>query len=210
MPFTLEKFASLRPYLFHLTDRENLSLLRGSCALLPASDLFELAKESNWTRQKRRQHVEVVVNGHRVRVRDQAPLHEGNMALSSGWTFADFIANLNQRVFFWPGKRDGSPIAYGVRHYERYADERPVILRIPSASLFASNSTLPPEFCRYNSGSPRWTYGHASPRGVNTFVSCDIADFAAAQVVEVTFPGNVELPQPIQISDSYDGPWETL
>lgn len=210
MSFTLEDFARKRPYLFHLTSKDNLSCLRIHRSISPASDLFERAGEPDWTRQKRRTHVKIVVDGQSLSVRDQAPLHAGNMALTEGWSFPDFIAHLNRRVFFWPGSKNGLPIAYGVRHYERYAAEHPVVLRISTHALFTANNGLTPEFCRYNSGSPRWTYGRASPRGTSTFAPCDQADFGAANVVEVTFPGTVKLSAQVEMGASPAGPWIPL
>jgi hypothetical protein len=210
MPFTLQDFAAKRPCVFHLTARSNLDLLRKQHILSSASLLFEEADCPNWLSEKRRKHVEVAVAGRKVIVRDQAPLHLGNMKLDDGWSFGDFIAHVNQRVFFWPGGKDGLLIDYGRRHYERYAEEAPVILRINTAELFATNDSVVPEFCRFNSGSPRCSNGKKSPRGANTFVTCDTADFGGGKVVEVTFPGRVTLPNAVEVGDSPNGPWTRL
>ena len=131
------------------------------------------------------------------------------MELSSGWTFERFVAHLNSRVFFWPGTTAG-PIAYGVRHFKRYVDEKPVLLRVLLVDLVAVNSATSPEFCRFNSGSPRWTRGVPSPRGPETFVRAGHARFRAAQVVEVTFPGRVVLPWNAEVGPSPQGPWRPL
>jgi hypothetical protein len=113
MAFTLSNFAVKRPYLFHLTARANLDVMRQRSAILPASSLFGEAGQSTWLREKRRHHVDIAIGELKIKVRDQAPLHAGNMKLSGGWNFADFIAHLNARVFFWPGKPDAAGIARG-------------------------------------------------------------------------------------------------
>lgn len=209
MPFTPDEFALRRPYLFHLTDRGNLRFLKHMPRLLPAGTLLEKAGRADWIRRKRDHHVDVVVDGISMRIRDQAPLHKGNMQLGDGWSFEDFVARLNGRVFFWPGTAVGAVIANGARHFARYAHEAPVVLRAKTADLFARND-VPPEFCRYNSGSPRWTRGSASPRGETTFVGGADAPYGVPQVVEVTFPAAVELPNTIEVADSPAGPWTSL
>ena len=124
-------------------------------------------------------------------LRDQAPLREGNAALDGGWTFADLVEDLNGRVFFWPGT-ERRPIPDGQRHFERYADESIAVLMVDTTALFAANGGA--TFCRYNSGSPRWSGGRPSPRGPGTFVAAADAPFTAGQVVEVTFRNTVVLP----------------
>jgi hypothetical protein len=116
---------------------------------------------------------------------------------------------LNDRVFFWPGISSG-PISFGVRHFESYVADQPVILRVSTGALFDSNARARPSFCRFNSGSPRCSNGAASPRGPNTFVSCSKADFAPCNVAEVTFREKVVLPLTIEVSESISGSWRLL
>lgn len=210
MAFTLPQFESARPYLFHLTAREHLGALTDARQLVPASLMLEAANAARWHREKRRNHVRIRVSGRDIDLRDQKPLHQGNVALAAGWTFEDLLAHLNRRVFFWPGRSSGQPIAYGVRHFERYASERPAILRVCTTDLFTLNQHVVPEFCKYNSGSPRCTNGRPSPRGPDTFLPCDEAPFTAGSVVEVTFPAPIRLPDSTQVGDSINGPWRLL
>jgi hypothetical protein len=158
---------------------------------------------------RRREHVAVTVDGETVLLRDQAPLHAGNMQLDPGWNFAQFVRHLNDRVFFWPGSA-GGPISYGLRHFGRYAPEAPKILRVPFDSLIAANPHLELLFCRYNSGSPRWSRGVAAPRGSTTFVSSTDAAFRPAQVVEVTALHHVQLPSDTAHGQLPQGPWNPL
>jgi hypothetical protein len=146
------------------------------------------------------------MNGQSIDVRDQQPLYQGKTRLEGGWTFADLIRQLNERVFFWPGW-EHKPISYGERHFERYVGDQPAIIRIRTKELFDANSTASPLFCKYNSGSPRTTQGLGSPRGPNTFVECHSATYTASNVVEVTFVKMVRLPDVIESADSPFGPW---
>src|SRR5439155_7137821 len=100
-------------------------------------------------------------------IRDQWPLYAGNIALEARCSFEDIIQLLNERVFFWPGWHTG-PIGYGRRHFERYENESPAILRVPTEKLYAANSDASPQYCRYNSGLPRCSNGLGRPRGTST------------------------------------------
>jgi hypothetical protein len=209
MSFTLEALTVRRSFLYHLTDSRNLQRIRTTRHLESASRIFHAAGEGVAVRTRRRAGLIVEVDGVPVYIRDQAPLHAGNMQLERGWAFEDFVAHLNARVFFWPGN-DTGPISYGVRHYQRYAEDCPVILRVPTRALFSENAGRVALFCRWNSGSPRCTYGRKSPRTAKTFVDADDADYRASQVVEVTFEDLVCLPESTQLGDVPWGPWRAL
>src|SRR5262249_48751140 len=137
-------------------------------------------------RKRRHEHCQIIIGKTEILIRDQAPLHRGNMELQDGCTYEDFIESINGRIFFWPGTATG-PISYGVRHFERYRNEHPVILRVSLQSLLVENPAVTPKFCRYNSGSPRCSNGYKSPRGPKTFVSAQEFDGTPSNVVEVTF-----------------------
>lgn len=209
MPFSLDQYGALRPYLFHLTAAANLPLFARSRRLHSAADLMREAGRSDLLTVRRRAHTPIGIGSETVWLRDQSPLHAGNMALEPNWSFERFVEYLNQRVFFWPGTAAG-PISYGMRHFERYVAEQPVILRVPLASLFSANPGITLEFSRCNSGSPRYNRGNAGPRGGRTFSSCADATFRAAHVVEVTALGSVVLPNDASVATSPAGPWTTL
>src|SRR5262249_9745681 len=142
-------------------------------------------------------------------LRDQGPLHQGNMRLPKGYTLEDFIESLNRRIFFWPGTAMG-PISYGVRHFERYEGEKPVILRIHLDTLLKRNPDAIPRYCRYNSGSPRCSNGKKSPRGPDTFVLAAEFNETPSKVVEVTFESELALPPNTQFGPQKKRPWRTL
>jgi hypothetical protein len=206
MALKLEDVIRRRPFLYHLTDARNVERILRTGVLEPASVLAKRGGREDLLASKRRGHVEVLVESESVFLRDQAPLHAGNMKLSSGWRFERFIRALNDRVFFWPGSESG-PIDYGVRHFNRYETEKPAILRISLASLLGANGDVEIEVCRYNSGSPRWSRGIPSPRGSQTFVSPQKADFSVNQIVEVTVAGSVQLPRDLEVGSKPDGLW---
>lgn len=170
---------------------------------------MEQGGNCDFIRQKRSDHLTIQMERASVKIRDQKPLHTGNITLEGNWSFGDVIESLNQRVFFWPGWHD-RPISYGERHFVRYAGEEPVIIRVSTADIFTSNTDNGPLFCRFNSGSPRCSKGVGSPRGPNTFLPCYQADFTPSKVVEVTFVEKVNLPERIEIAHSVTGPWQRL
>lgn len=209
MGFTISRFISVRPYLYHLTSERNAERISKERILNSASRLFASANASHWEDRKRRQHVTLELDGIPIDIRDQSPLYEGKMSLDGGWSFGRFIRELNSRVFFWPGRDEGM-ILHGLRHFERYCCEKPVLLRVSTAATFEANRETVPHFCKYNSGSPRTTQGRGSPRGPRTFVSCDTADYSASQVVEVTFLERAHLPKDAHIGTTPRGPWRRL
>lgn len=179
MPFDLERLCVLRPFAFHLTSEQNIPSICGMRVLLPAGHWLRGSPSATI---KRREHVRVSSNGREIIIRDQRPLHAGNIAFMDGLTMPEFIRSLNSRVFLWPGRESG-PIPHGLRHFQRYKHERPVVLRFPMNEIVSQSGVA---FCRYNSGSPRCTHGQKSPRGISTFLSHTTAPFGAAAVVEVT------------------------
>lgn len=208
MSFSLERFAATRPYLFHLTHRSNLANLLSTRRLLSAAAIMRLADDESQMRCKRPRSITLTSSGVTYSIRDQQPLYEGNVGLEPGWTFEDLVQALNERVFFWPGRPDGRPIPYGVRHFERYAAERPVIARFDTRELFAANAGREPLFCRFNSGSPRYSGGKPSPRGDATFVAANRTTFLPSKCVEVTFAREAVLPRSIEVAQSLEGPWQ--
>jgi len=92
--------------------------------------------------------------GSSVELRDQHPLHPGNIEFPAGFSFQDLLGVLNARVFFWPGRLDG-PIDYGLRHFGRYSQDRPTLLRVSFTDLLDANPQRTPLLCCCNSGSPR-------------------------------------------------------
>jgi hypothetical protein len=142
-------------------------------------------------------------------IRDQAPLYRGNASLPRGFSFEDLIETLNRRIFLWPGNGD-RPISYGVRHFNHYQKEQPVMLRFDFESLLRTNPSANPLFCRYNSGSPRCSNGRKSPRGRNTFLSAADFDGTPSHVVEVTFDSEIVLPQDTEFARRLRGPWRPL
>lgn len=209
MAFTLKSFLQIRPYLYHLTARHNLPRIQSQRRLHSAKELMEQAESTSLLRRKREDCCCLTIEEVRVHIRDQRPLYPKNIELDKDWTFEDFVEALNRQIFFWPGKENG-PIEYGVRHFKRYASERPIILRVQSVEVFAANPSGVFRFCRFNSGSPRWSGGSPSPRGPNTFLSCDQVDFTPSEVVEVTYEESLKLPSRFEVGDSPQGPWRVL
>lgn len=209
MAFLIDNFVRVRPYLYHLTARDNLPRIIRTGRLESAARILQAAGRPHLVRLKRPLHEIVHIAGESIHVRDQSPLHTGNTGLPDGWTFGDFLQHLNQKVFFWPGKNAG-PIPYGIRHHGRYRGESLSIIRVSTASVIDANLSNPPLFCKYNSGSPRCSNGKPSPRSLDTFRTADRVDFRPADVVEVVFDDLVILPVDAQVGDLPTGPWSNL
>jgi hypothetical protein len=206
MPLDLERFSKLRPFLYHLTGRGNIPYIQEDMELKPSNTLYAASGENDF-RGTRRRGPRMLKSGRQVR--DQDPLHPGNISFSGGWTFADLILHLDDHVFFWPGWERG-PIQSGKNHFERYAAERPTILRVATTELFRGNRDIPPLFCKYNSGAPRCTYGKGSPRGPQTFLPATEFPFLATDVKEVTFRSSVKLPSSVQATSYPNDSWQPL
>jgi len=205
----VNRYSEIRPYLYHLTDRSNLDYIRESKVLFCAAELMRRARCRDLLRTQRQNHEPIEVSGSTVSLRDQKPLRKGNMELTGGFRFEDFLESLNSRVFFWPGNDEG-PRRSGENHFGRYASERPAILRCRFESLMSANPSVEPLFCAYNSGAPRIVNGRKSPRGPNTFLqACDFPRIAC-KVVEVTFAGKAVLPPGVELGCSLPGPWQSF
>jgi hypothetical protein len=209
LPFTIPEFVVARPFLYHLTARSNVEHIARTRMLFSASNLMRQSGDMSFLRQKRRDSTAVKIGKTTISIRDQKPLHAGNIRFDAGWGFGDLVEALNALVFFWPGTNAG-PISYGKRHFDRYASENPLILRFGANDLFSENKSATPRFCRFNSGSPRCSYGQGSPRGADTFVDCQHAEFSCCKAVEVTFPDAARLPSVVEVSECWAGPWRSL
>jgi hypothetical protein len=138
-------------------------------------------------------------------IRDQAPLHEGNIRLADGFTFADLVELLNRHVFFWNGT-DAGASDFGQRYYNRYRAEQPAMIRLPTSALLHSE----PLFCGYNSGAPRCSGGQRSPRGPDLFLPAEGFPRTLKHVVEVVVPRRVTLPHAAEWRTGPDSDWRRL
>ena len=206
MGFSEETYAQLRPYLYHSTNRDNVARIVATRRLESAASLLELANRKDALIKPRRQSLPMRIDGYQAILCDRSPLHEKNIRFTNGWAFSEFVKYVNEHVFFWSGWERGL-VDYGLRHFERYSSERPIILRVPFLSLRDQNPGAATLFCRYNSGSPRWSGGRPSPRGPETFQHALTCDFTPGQVVEVVFRDSVALSRDVEFANGFSGPW---
>lgn len=200
---TIEKFTGLRPYLYHLTDEENLESILKDRTLKSTATLvqeFHLDNADTFLRKRRFGHKKIIYHNKTVIIRDQDPLFIKILAknLDGGWTVEDFIYSLNSRVFFWATEKDMRG------HYLRYENQKefPKILRFSTDEIFAANNSEP-QFCRLNSGAPRCSCYYpegAPPRGENTFQRAKDYCYTPSSVREVTFLNTCALPKEIFLS----------
>lgn len=206
----VENFIKLRPYLYHLTDRENRDNILNKQRLLSTSYIVEnsnIVDKLAFLTSRRLGHTEIFINETKYKIRDQRPISMLALGkcVTDGWSAADFIKHLNDRTFFWPTiKRLNT-------HYQRYKIEEPIIIRVKTESLFVLNDT--PKFCRLNSGATRansYLGGVAPARGANSFLTADQYSRTPGTVVEVTFDNFCDLPSSIWLGSTPYGPWEKM
>ncbi len=208
MAFDLQRFVALRPFAYHVTHGANVPRLRRVQRLLCAAELMRLAGEHHWLRKRRTTTLQLVVGGEAVALTDQKPLIMANAALEGGWDEGDYVAHLNENVYFWPGDSD-SLLGRGPDFMNAAKTRRPVLLRAPTADLLAANTGREPLFCAFNSGSPRKNLGAPIPRGPDLFLAASNFPRRAFEVVELVFWGTAMLPGTTELSLE-PGVWTAL
>lgn len=205
-----DKFISLRPYLYHLTDQRNIENIVRTKTLFSTKKIVESSNINNKTdflRTRRPMHETVCMGNFDCIIRDQRPISQLALSkcLTGGWRPSDFIEHLNKRVFFWCTTERLS------RHFTRYKHENPCIIRCDTADILQLNRNI--EYCRLNSGATRpnsFLGGIAPLRGYETFLSYDLYQLSPTSVVEVTVLEKCILPDSCYISESPSGPWSQL
>ena len=209
MTLNIERFCAVRPYLYHLTSRDNGDRIARERKLFPAADTIARSSAASLEGRRRSTHERVQIEGGRIELRDQQPLVAGHIDFQDGFSLTDLVNLINQHVFFWPGRESG-PIRSGSNHFERYRHENPFVLRVPTLSLLKVNSECEPLFCRYNSGAPRCSGGKRSPRGMSTYLDSRSFLGTPSQVTEFVVRGAVVLPGDTEVSISPAGSWRWM
>ena len=205
----VQKFSRLRPFLYHLTDRKNLNNIIETKKLFSTKKIVENSNISNkreFLRTKRKGHRAVCSNGINYNIRDQQPISMIALpkCLSDGWNPGDFIEHLNKRVYFW------CTLERLKRHFNRYLDEKPVILKFLTSEIIELNKDNV-EYCRINSGATRansYLGGIAPMRGAKTFLKGDLYPLTPGSVVEVTVCFECILPENYYLTEYPGGPWK--
>lgn len=204
-----EEFIQQTPFLYHLTDRRNLPSIKKWGRLYSTVDLVGksgIQNANEYLHSQRPQHTSLIINGYEVFVRDQKPLNRAlDKCLTDNWTREDYIYHLNKRVFTWP------TINRLVKHYNRYENENPLILKFATEEILALNSNV--EITRLNSGATRplgVLGGVAPPRGKDTFKPFEEYDLSIKSVAEVTFLSSCLLPATFDIGSTPSSVWEKI
>jgi hypothetical protein len=206
----LDKFIRERPFLYHLTYRENVPNIIAKGQLFSTSELVRMSAIREYEdilRKRRSGPVEIKIARRSYFIRDQRPISEVNLAkcLTDGWGIGEFLYHLNGRVFMWPTvKRLWS-------HFGTYADEKPVILRFMTRDIIDANPHV--KFCRLNSGATRSnSYLHGAPpeRGPGTFLSAADFSYSVGAVAEVTFENNCVISGEYRRSTSPEGRYSRI
>ena len=189
-PDFLARLVALRPHLWHLTHEDNLPWIDRTGRLESAA---VMTAAGHSLAEPRTAYTPVATAaGEPVVLNDQRPLVPSKIGFEGGWTFADLLADLNGRVFFWLGDA-GGPVTAGRRHFAKYRREPCVVLRFAAADILAANPDRVPEFTRCNSGAPR--NPKISRRGPDTFFTAEEATCRPGQVQEWTYRDGCVLPE---------------
>jgi hypothetical protein len=198
----IESFIEHSPFLYHLTCEQNAKNIINTKKLFSANVLIDMSENStylNIKNRKRFDHKSISVKGIEVFLRDQRPISELALSkcLTNNWAVGDFLFYLNARVFMWPN------INRLQRHFNRYADEKPVIFRFSSKDILNENPTA--KFSRLNSGATRansYLGGKAPARGINTFLPFNEYNMSPSTVAEVTFENYCIIPENFSIKSN--------
>lgn len=206
----IDKFIASREFLYHLTDRGNLSNILNRGEILSAVQIVSMSNIENPNRflsTKRDTHTKISIDGVTFSIRDQQPISETVLtrSLEEGCSYSQFLYLLNSMVFFWPS------INRLNRHFKRYQHENPVIIKLRTEDVFIENES--PFFSKYNSGATRcsshWD-GNAPERGFSTFKRAVDYEGIPSSVAEVTFKTRCILPNNIFIGNSPDSKFQRI
>lgn len=183
----IEKFIERCPFLYHLTSKQNAKSIIEGKVLYSANTLIDMSKnktDKEVKTHKRFKHYLLNIDDNEILLRDQRPISEKALAkcLTDGWSVADFLFHLNNRVFMWPNLDRLS------RHFKRYENEEPIIFRFPSKEMLLANPHV--KFARLNTGATRpnsYLGGVAPERGSKTFLAAMDYALNVNTVAEVTF-----------------------
>jgi len=212
MGIVLADLCGISPYLYHVTYEDSLARIRRLRRLESADTLMTAGGQLDWLRRRRDSPLRFMVDEDKIELTDQIPINEKNIAFQSGWTLPDLIEALNRRVFFWRSHEAGL-LRSNKGNSGKYGNDgrRLVFLRCDFSDAVTANAARGPELCRYNSGAARKNKGQPIPRGPNTFVRPEDADFPKGDVQEVVFREFVELPRTTECCSNCDtGPWHPL
>ncbi len=203
----IDNFIRHRPDLYHLTSKDNITNILLTGELYSTKRIVELTNPlmpDKILKSKRLKHQRISHNGITFDLRDQKPISEKLLkgCLTNGMTCEQYYIYLNERIFFWPN------LIRLKRHFKRYRDEQPQIIRVDTSEIIALNPQV--KFSRLNSGALRANFhlgGKAPKRGNDTFTNADGFQYGVGDVAEVTFENQCILPKTIYISNHPMGRW---
>jgi hypothetical protein len=101
MPFTLEAFIALRPFLFHFTARENLAGIQKLRRLDSAARIAADYRTGDIGR-KRHSALRIAGEPNDFWLQTQRPLYERNIHFEGEWTITTLLCCLNNLAFSGP------------------------------------------------------------------------------------------------------------
>ena len=197
------------PYLYHLTDPNNLERIIKMRKLYSTNQLFSQFKKSKDSvlYEQRTNHFTLSSRTEIVMIRDQRPLNFNLLrkTLDGSCTAEEFTYYLNERVFFWPN------LERLQTHFTTYNNqsENVVIIKTRTADILKINER--PMFCNINSGAPsRYHKPNWTHRNLNLFKALDEIQYPIDKIAEITFIDQCYLPSNMLVSSAPNGNWKLL
>lgn len=136
---TVSDFVRQWPYCYHITFAVNLVLIQASRCLYSAEALLSAAGEVRGHHRRLTDKL-IQVRGQSVALRNQYALNPQALNLPCDCSLEDYIAFLNERIYFWPGTSIG-PVADGIRMLAADGSTMTsVVIRVQSSSLIEANA----------------------------------------------------------------------
>jgi hypothetical protein len=173
---TPAELAAEAPLLFHVTTPGAVASIRGhglrcTASLVHASTLAADRRDALLTERRANEVLLSLQDGRTVRLNDNRPLglRALQVCLDDGWSPSEWIAHLNQHVFFWPNERRLLSLLDARMNRER---EREVLVfdTLWLVAAHAGRTLLSP----INSGA---TLRKAARRGAGTFTPIGASSF---------------------------------
>lgn len=210
----LQDWHRLRPYLYHFAPLRNIREVIRRREMLSATRIVQLAlsydptqlaepevflstpRNSSFPLRIGREEADLFV------LNDQLPMTRGNCFANLDCTPQEFVATLNNLVFFWPGNAEG-PRTKG-RHASSFRSRYPQFAAIRFRFADVHNRIATLKFCGCNSGAPQQRDRiRRSPAIFRSFDEPAIV----GQAVEVVAEGNLRLPETVEYREHSQSPW---
>lgn len=191
----VEAFQQLRPFLWHLTTRDNWISVRkradgGDYTLSSTATLHAEASSPGFKLGEARSECQTLsLPWGNALIRDQAQLvnSEKQLGFPEDWDLGRYCGWLNEFVFFWPGNQDGPVTPAGKKHFRYHLRKSEVKLTFLKVDAEKAVNAYDGDVL-FSSGSLGAPSGRKKivPRGPSALVTAGEIE-VPSKVVEIAF-----------------------